>query len=115
MTEKGLHSRLISLPMKTWGRLLAVFIAAAFVLILTILPNFPDTLWGWLGLLILALPILVAAECFGHWFWKNPLATSLSSGKNAHRVSPARLAYGLAVILLACGMAWGMALLLGMK
>lgn len=115
MTGKGLHSRFISSPMKTGGRLLALLIAAAFILVLTILPNFPDTLWGWLGVLVLALPIVVAVEWCGHWLWKNPLATSHDHGEGAHRVSPARLAYGLAVMLLACGIAWGMALLLGMK
>ncbi len=96
-------------------QLMTLFIAAAIVLVLAILPNYPDTLSGWLGVLVLALPIVVAVEWCGHWFWKNPLAISLAPGEEARRVSPARLAYGLVVMLLACGMAWGMALLLGMK
>jgi hypothetical protein len=107
--------RFIQPYFKAGGRLLALFFAAAFVLVLAILPNLPDTLWGWLGLLALALPVVMIAEWLGHILWKSPGEMSHIPKEGEHRVSLRRLAYGLGVMLLACGFAWGMAVLLGMK
>lgn len=92
---------------------MALGIAAASVLFLALLPRLPETRWGWLGLLASALPAVVAVEWCAHRLRRNSLAMSLASRGASGHVSLARLAYLLVVMLLACGVAWGMALLLG--
>ena len=76
---------------------LAVAVCVACIL-LGIYPYRPANIWGWLVLILIAVPVLWAYELVGKKFF------SPSSAKGMSRT--ARIAYGLVVALIVIAASW---------
>jgi hypothetical protein len=74
--------------------------AAALVLWWTGYPWHPQTIGGWIAFLLLAAPLVMAAESVGGWLWGNRWARKIESETAGQPLSFRRLAYALLIMLL---------------
>jgi hypothetical protein len=73
---------------------------AALVLLWTGYPWHPQTIGGWIAFLLLAAPLVIAAEAVGGWWWGNRWARKIESETAGQPLSFRRLAYALLIMLL---------------
>lgn len=79
---------------------LAVTGAAALILLWSGFPWHPRTTVGWIAFLLLAAPLVMAAEAAGGWLWGNRWARKIESDTTGQSLSFRRLAYALLIMLL---------------
>ncbi len=73
---------------------------AALVLLAEIFPHYPKTLAGWALLFALALPLTLAGELIGEFFWRNRIAQVIAARSSSSSLSLLRLGYAFAIMLL---------------
>lgn len=83
---------------------LAINVVATVCMLIYTFPNYPQTAEGWLKLLVIALPALLAMEFVGWLIWHNPLAQSVESRTEDRSLSWLRITYGLIIGLLIAGL-----------
>jgi len=89
------------------GLYVALSVVAAIALLAGIFPQYPKTLGGWALLLALALPLTLAGEFVGEFFWRNRIAQAIATRSSGSSLSLLRLSYAFAVMLLCFALAVG--------
>ena len=79
---------------------LAVSTVAVLALLVGVFPYHPKTITGWALLFVLALPLTLAGELVGEFFWGNRITQAIAARSSGSSLSLLRLGYAFAVMLL---------------
>lgn len=100
-------------PLLRWLVLL-IFIAS-FGVLLSVFPQDPQTLIGWMGFIALALPMVLLGDFVSDMLWGNRLAQAIERRTAHQTLSLYRIGYGLAVTLCVLVPAFSLGVFLALK
>jgi hypothetical protein len=120
LKESGLRNArdIVSLAKRVLRFLLLYFafsVLATLVMLISIFPNYPKTLIGWVWVFAIALPVVIVFDLLGWVVWNNRLAQSIEAQSSSQKFSWLRIGYGLVAMLLVFGMAWWVAMYFGIE
>jgi membrane protease YdiL (CAAX protease family) len=85
------------------GQYIAISLLAGAVLLMYSFPEHPKTWQGWVALLGLALPVVVAGEYFGQLLLeRNPASQAIERHTKGKSFSWLRIGYFLLLLLIVC-------------
>jgi len=92
---------------------LAVSTVAVLALLVGVFPYHPKTITEWALIFVLALPLTLAGELVGEFFWRNRITQAIAARSSGSSLSLLRLGYAFAVMLLFFVLALGVQSWLG--
>lgn len=70
-------------------------------------PDMPVTIWEWIAIFALAIPLQLASELVGSRLWRNRATEWVEQKTSRQSVSLLRIAYGFLLLLVAFGVFYG--------